>query len=560
MARESLGPAVVAGEVIYSSVSAVQKFLACPRAWWLRYVARVPDKPPSRNARLGTAGHARWQRYLETGDDRELAGSERVVLAKGWAPQLPLPRSTCLAEVAIHTTEGGLASPLQIDGVPLVGYVDVVDRDAGDVVDRDALLVQDWKYKGDIDQYVACSEDLVDPGTDAGVQMIGYALAVAVREDWPGTTIELRHVTMGLTGAPDARITRARLTPAQAGVAWAVVTDRVAARGGLREVARLPRWQDVPCDRSHCDRYGGCAYRARCHDLVAQLLSFTKGGPAMGIFDKMSPPVAPSTPAAPASPPETKLAGGPLGAPDRDRRLLHIDVTPPDAPQLPTAATAVVGGRYLRAGRVVVCTGEAGGWQLFAVEGATGPDGRPIIDRVPLTDPCPPAAPPLTAPPPVPAAPVAATPPADPPAPAAPADPPAEPAKRRGRPPKAPAPESSAPAPAAPAAPTLASPSRPPSGVHLYFGCGPVGIATLTLHSYVAALDAQVRQGLQDTALDVRLSQSEPLKYKGWQAVLAIAAQNSPPPPGHYVVLGYGDDRIDAVAQALIPLADLVVR
>lgn len=548
MARESLGPAVVAGEVIYSSVSAVQRFLACPRAWWLRYVARVPDKPPSRNARLGTAGHARWQRYLETGDDRELAGSERVVLAKGWAPSLPLPRSTCSAEVAIHTTEGGLISPLQIDGVPLVGYVDAVDRDPGDVVDRDALLVQDWKYKGDIDQHVSSAEDLVDPGTDAGVQMIGYAVAVAAREDWPGTTIELRHVTMGLTGAPDARITRARLTPAQAGVAWKKVADRVAARGGLREVARLPRWQDVPCDRSHCDRYGGCAYRARCHDLVAQLLSFTKGAP-MGIFDKMSPPVAPSTPATPAAPPEAK------------QRLLHIDVTPPDAPQLPTAATAVVGGRYLRAGRVVVCTGEAGGWQLFAVEGATGPDGKPIIDRVPLTDPCPPAAPPLTAPSPAPAAPVASTPPADPPAPAAPADPPADAPKRRGRPPKAPAPDAPAPTVAqAPAAPALTSPSRPSSGVCLYFGCGPVGIATSTLHAYVAALDAQVRQGLQDTALDVRLSQAEPLKYKGWQAVLMIAAQNSPPPPGHYVVPGYGDDRIDAVAQALIPLADLVVR
>lgn len=548
MAREPLGPAVVAGEVIYSSVSAVQRFLACPRAWWLRYVARVPDKPPSRNARLGTAGHARWQRYLETGDDRELAGSERVVLAKGWAPPLPLPRSTCLAEVAIHTTEGGLISPLQIDGVPLVGYVDVVDRDPGDVVDRDALLVQDWKYKGDIDQYVACSEDLVDPGTDAGIQMIGYALAVAAREDWPGTTIELRHVTMGLTGSPDARITRARLAPAQAGVAWLKVVDRVAARGGLREVARLPRWQDVPCDRSHCDRYGGCAYRARCHDLVAQLLSFTKGGPPMGIFDKMSPPAASSAPAAPP-------------APEAPKRMFHIDVTPPDAPQLPTAATAVVGGRYLRAGRVVVCTGEAGGWQLFTVEGATGPDGKPIIDRVPLTDPCPPAAPPLTAPPPAPAAPVATTPPADPSAPAAPADPPADAPKRRGRPPKAPAPEAPAPTVAqAPAAPTLTSPSRPPSGVHLYLGCSPVGIATSTLHSYVAALDAQVRQGLQDNALDVRLSQSEPLKYKGWQAVLMIAAQNSPPPPGHYVVPGYGDDRIDAVAQALIPLADLVVR
>lgn len=541
MARESLGPAVVAGEVIYSSVSAVQKFLACPRAWWLRYVARVPDKPPSRNARLGTAGHARWQRYLETGDDRELAGSERVVLAKGWAPPLPLPRSTCSAEVAIHTTEGGLASPLRIDGVPLVGYVDVVDLDAG--------VVQDWKYKGDVDQYVSSAYDLVDPGTDAGVQMIGYALAAGVREDWSAPTIELRHVTMGLTGAPDARITRALLTPAQAGLAWWVVGDRVAARGGLREVARLPRWQDVPCDRSHCDRYGGCAYRARCHDLVAQLLSFAKGAP-MGIFDKMSPPVAPSTPAAPP-------------APEAPKRLLHIDVTPPDAPQLPTAATAVVGGRYLRAGRVVVCTGEAGGWQLFAVEGATGPDGRPIIDRVPLTDPCPPAAPPLPAPSPAPAAPVVSTPPADPPAPAAPADPPAEPAKRRGRPPKAPAPEAPAPAPTgvqAPAAPTLTSPSRPPSGVHLYLGCSPVGIATSTLHSYVAALDAQIRQGLQDTALDVRLSQAEPLKYKGWQAVLMIAAQNSPPPPGHYVVPGYGDDRIDAVAQALIPLADLVVR
>lgn len=548
MARESLGPAVVAGEVIYSSVSAVQRFLACPRAWWLRYVARVPDKPPSRNARLGTAGHARWQRYLETGDDRELAGSERVVLAKGWAPSLPLPRSTCSAEVAIHTTEGGLISPLQIDGVPLVGYVDAVDATAG--------VVQDWKYKGDIDQYVSSAEDLVDPGTDAGVQMIGYAVAISRWTEefsapwgyWPGTSIELRHVTMGLTGAPDARLTSAHLSPAQAGVAWLKVVDRVAARGGLREVARLPRWQDVPCDRSHCDRYGGCAYRARCHDLVAQLLSFTKGAP-MGIFDKMSPPVAPSTPATPAAPPEAK------------QRLLHIDVTPPDAPQLPTAATAVVGGRYMRAGRVVVCTGEAGGWQLFAVEGATGPDGKPIIDRVPLTDPCPPAAPPLTAP--APAAPVVSTPPADPPAPAAPADPPAEPAKRRGRPLKAPPPEATAPAPAVaqtPAAPTLASPSRPPSGVHLYFGCGPVGIATSTLHSYVAALDAQIRQGLQDTALDVRLSQAEPLKYKGWQAVLMIAAQNSPPPPGHYVVPGYGDDRIDAVAQALIPLADLVVR
>lgn len=568
--RENLGPTVVDGRVRYTSASALQKLRGCNRAWYFRYVLRLPDKAPGRGVMLGMQGHARWENYLRTGDARPLVGSDRVALERGWVPALPLPRDTCQAEVGIHHVEGeALVSPLKVGDVPVVGYVDVVDT-AGDTP-----LVLDWKYKGDLDKYAASPGELADPRTDSGLQVIGYAAAL-----FGAAPTRVRHVSMAHSGRPDARLEEALLPAGSAIIKWASVAAELAEP--LAATARAARWQDVPCNREMCGRYGGCAWRMRCEDVVALLI----GGKSMGIL---------TTPATPAATP---------AVPELAKKKL-FDLTPPDAPKLPPAASAVPGQHYTVAGVVYRCEGKAGDQMLFhsLTLALDAPGG---VVRKPLTDPCPPVA---TGP-----APTTATPPpataeatvaaltasiasVSPPVPGATLTLPPpipEPAKRgRGRPAGAKnkpkdledrldaalaegdaeavkvTAEAVAAIPTEVKAAALASnermpletvPDGLPQGHYLYFGCSPLGVPVLTLHAYVNELDARIRKALNVSSSDIRLATTQELDYSKWKAVLGRLAAENPPPPGHYLASGFGDERVDVAAQALVPTARLVVR
>lgn len=87
--------------------------------------------------------------------------------------------------------------------------------------------------------------------------------------------------------------------------------------------------------------------------------------------------------------------------------------------------------------------------------------------------------------------------------------------------------------------------------IRLYFGASPLGVETRTLGAYVAQLEKGEIEKLKLDVPDIRLSSNEALKFGRWKAVLQLAAKESPPPPGHYVV---GEEEKElAVAEGLEP-------
>ena len=184
--NKRLGPAVVNGVPLYTSPSALQKFNTCQRQWFYRYVLRLPDKPPSKGQQRGKEGHARIEHFLRTGQD-VLDPLETVGRVTG---HIPVPGVGLLVEQAM-----GGAFPLVVDGLPLIGRIDVVNLRAAET---GLVEVTDWKFKRDLGQYGATAAELCDPAADAGIQMVSYA--EWVRRYTNARRIRLRHVTFQTQG------------------------------------------------------------------------------------------------------------------------------------------------------------------------------------------------------------------------------------------------------------------------------------------------------------------------------------------------------------------------
>lgn len=93
------------------------------------------------------------------------------------------------------------------------------------------------------------------------------------------------------------------------------------------------------------------------------------------------------------------------------------------------------------------------------------------------------------------------------------------------------------------------------SGVHLYFvGC-PAGVKVDTLSAYVEAVEQATRDAGQipETVVDIRTCSDTTFGFGKWKGFMHRVAQSMAPPPGHYLVT-YGDERVQCVAEAILPL------
>lgn len=589
------GRTVVDGRLVYTSVSAINRFLSCERSWYFRYVLGLPD-PAGKKAQEGTEAHARLAHYLSTGED-VLGKAERRGLHL-----LPKPGPDLLVE---HRVDG----ILDARGVPLVGGMDLLDP-------RPAVpVLTDHKFKGNPDDYNARQlalgyakkgDWLVDPDHEDGRQMFGYAETWRrMLEDGLSTHasahVDIRHIQYPTDRArpADELVRRVALTEVQA--AWEKIENEVAEP--MRQVAAAKSPDDVKANTGHCHKYHKvCVFASKCsaagsgQGLISRWASAgkSKENNGMSFMDKlktMSTPAAIAlAPVAPPTPPQVDAT--PVVQNDEHiRRSTGIQIedqsTVPDevlkAQQATKAAetatrTFVVGATYkLSGGELGVLEAIAGDRGKFKV--GRGPVARvkePLLASVGEE-----VAPPLTAGAPVQTAPA--------PAPVRQAEPeqgaaptseelasPEAPAKRKRRT-KAEL-EAARAAAASTAAGTehvgatkdedlvaeglgrvrdeldsaLAA-SPPPAGpTHLYFGGAyPVGVPTKTLHEYVERLNTAVLTARYSAAeLDVRLSQNPELKFGQWKAVLAGFAKETPLEPGHYLVTG-GDERVEVVAEAL---------
>ena len=590
--------AVIDGVIQYTSVSALQKADRCPRAWWYKYVKRLDEPMKGNGIKRGKEGHQRLEHYQRTGQDI-LDPLERLGVLRGYVPA----PGTGQVEVAI---DGKVtAGPIRMKG-----SIDLY-------VPGEKSIVRDWKFKKDIGKWGCSSEDLISEDHEAGIQMLGYAEFARLQG---AKLVEVSHVTFQTKGRPDVSIVKATIDAELIAGKWQAVVDRI-----VPEVIHAAAQTDkdkVRPNYNACEKYGGCAFRAECQNRMQRLAGgfaahlHKRGENNVGIFNRVAPPAAPAPVQTPATQPAPASVTQPVAAPVT-QPAVHSAVFQPApkpskmaVPTQLTASGAARGARYalpngLEGTFVAALTGETGVHYNFATnQGAVlleandpitsiGP-AAPVVasERQPskpsnfaggpgVPQILPPDAP-MSAPVPSPVA----------TAPAAAAQGPspetlAETPKKRGRPagsknlPKSEAVTIAAAAPevedlklsatghqtivadAKELADFMAAPI--PGGLHLYYGCSPVGVVTQTLHSWVDQLETDVIKVANENGLstlkpgdDIRTADDKALGFGKWVGYLAAAAKVSQPPPGHYVVDRGADQRVDVAADALSPFAFVV--
>jgi hypothetical protein len=502
--------------------------------WHFRKVLHKPDKPPSKGQVKGTEGHKRLAHYLTTGQD-VLSDLERLGVERGL---VPLPDTS--SQLVEHKF-----TALDADGVPLLGYIDLVDY-AG-VYPR----VTDWKFKKSIDKWGATKESLIDPHHSDGIQMLGYA--EWIRRQGFKLDVVLRHVTFQTEGKRDVVEAAVTISLDIVREHWLEVSKAIAP---MKAAAKESDPFKVEPNFKACDKYGGCAYRSICLAPLARLTAGFKKEHEMSLLKKLAGTVAPSTPAPSAPSATAPPASGPI--------------IPSASTTAPVPAQAVIAPGGPRSVVIDVAPGETEqqARERFireqqakpaAVLPPDAPSSNPAAFSVPAGTPAVNPAPGGTAGAGTVSSPVV---PAVTPTPATPSPSPAQgvtadaPKPRRGRPPKSAAQravEAAIPTPSSVPQAAIPDASGSLDGVFLYRGCAPVGIETAELTAYTQALEKACLAAIQVNAFDIRTSNHEGLKFNKWKAYLAAAVKEEPPAPGHYVVVS-GDERVQVVADAVMAL------
>lgn len=585
-------PSVKDGVVLRTSVSAMQKADGCARQYRFKYVDRLPDKPEGKGAKRGKEGHARVEHYLKTGEN-VLDPLEQLGLEYGY---FPAPR---VGFVEYDFEKAGFLA----GDIPMRGYIDHVDPCPSDI----ACRVTDWKFKKSISKYGCADEDLADPTHEAGIQMLGYgALAVKV---WGPPLVELRHVTFQTEGRRDVKPTATVVSAEEITKRWAQVTERIVPK--LRQAAAAKTYHEVPKNLDVCEKYGGCAYKSTCLDRVSMIKNrFLKSNEyPKKVLDGVSDSPIPSLPQ-PASPvaPKGLLTMGLLTTPGS---LPSPVVQPPPTPTVvPTAGVTLIDAKDAEQGHRYLVNGAKGTFLCgVAISGKTfysfsmDGGGQPAlilagVKVVLLNEPpvviaaqvLPPDAPKSNPPTPIG---VITTPTVVPSVPQTEQQAVAllqasiakeeKPKKvRRMRieekgvevetPPipvtvvAQPSVEVPIQAPLPPPVivePPVVKKEKPPakagpSGIHLYYGCSPIGTKTDSLIAYTNEIDAKFEEATQLTCEDLRSCNTQEFGFGKWRGFLARVAVENPPPPGHYVVTR-GDERLEVIAAALQAIATQVV-
>lgn len=424
--------AIVDGLLRYLSVSSIKKFdprsaEGCPRAWYYRYVLRMPE-PQRASAAEGVKLHDQVDRYLTTG---ERAFGQ--VIARG-LHLLPPPGPDLEVELEI-SGKPLLSRPLVFaGGVPLRGRVDLMHRRGlnygdpdGDERDPDGTVeIADHKFVGGLDYALARPEIIRD------TQMAGYGMyALARYPDASNIRLSLNYfVKKGYSSTKRTVLVR----PDQIRESWETKQPLA------REIVRLAQFrgppEEVPPNTRACGAYGGCAHASYCAATRSHAITQLFGAQvARSLVNPEGPPIM-TTPPLPTLTPQiadaiNKISRAGKGWPELQLEaaaLFGLAYGQPTSPTDVIRASGVFAGAPAEGRRTVLTTGadivqlaaelERAGLVPPAPVLAPAPGGfLPVGVAAPVA--VPPPAPTFPA---APSAPVAAPPPpaAPPPAPSLP--------------------------------------------------------------------------------------------------------------------------------------------
>lgn len=548
---QSREKAVIDGKPVYTSVTALNRFIDCERSWYFRYVQGLPD-PPGPAAMKGIEAHERIAHYLSTGDD-VLSEMERQAIHL-----MPPPIYGILVE---RKVDGGL----DLGGIPMKGGIDLVQELP------DGPVLTDWKFKGFV-QGISPSK-LVSIETQEGRQLIAYA--EWYRRNRPNYTphATLRHVHIQFDGK---QAPRQILTPPQTLASvkekWDTLGDFYANR--LRKAAAAKSPQDLEPNLGHCHKYRKpCVYLSICQEGQKARVPLFRGPKGETAVPSMLDQLNALNNAPPAAVQARGLIVDESTVPDEILRAQRAKEAaekakaeaPPPTNQEVTVAKLVVESTErlgitpapsavatLAAAPAVPPTeakpkakrGRPSKKELEARKAAEALPSEPSLDaqleklaeevRAPVVEEV--------------KAPTAER-PVERPFQTVSSEYLEYAAKLKARQ-QAEAAEQ--------AAREAAAREAAANAVRLYFGCSPVGVLTKDLSEYAGLIQARVLEELGEAGAggvaDVRLSKHPKLDFGKWRAQLALAAKAFPPEPGHYVVWP-GDELIEAIANGITSIA-----
>lgn len=238
------------GKLVKVSISQIESFKSCPRAWAFDKAPhiKVPRPPPTQAQLTGIKGHEENEELFLKGNDRRgqtaLAGDEFIQPLLKYAPfkgglgqvEFPLPSDARLGELEIE------------------GYIDFLIPES-DMFGERVPVIYDWKFKSQM-KYALGRESLIeDPQGNIYAKYIMDLLGC--------DKVVFAHVTFQTKGHADAKLT------------WAYI-ERVGAEKIVSELSRVANEEmtqyvnvatqdEVPYNIQSCSKYGGCAYAAVCN-------------------------------------------------------------------------------------------------------------------------------------------------------------------------------------------------------------------------------------------------------------------------------------------------------
>lgn len=561
---QNFGHAVVAGEVQYFSPSSLtvadpSQYSGCLRRWFFKYVLGKKE-PFTASQKKGVEVHSEIETYLRTGD--KFLGS----IAMAGKCYIPEPGPTNEIEFSmVQTQRVGeidriVQAPLTAAGVPVVGFGDLLIRNAATYVDEEGearpnrpntVEPIDWKSTSSLDN--------AKPGITLAdtVQMVSYGEWAARTNGTPVDWVRLSHVYFLTKGRPEA-IKRTTLVPReQIAARWEQVQS--VARSAI-DVARETDAGKVPGNRNACGAWRGCPHADYCtiksettlDDLLGPTLSKEI---TVSMAAKLALLGTPPAAAPPAVSLDFKAQLAALKA--EEAAALAAKSVPAAPPALPLPQGFAEALAFVQKGTmgmpgmgpvVAQCFAQATGTAFAGELKGTG-----MLAAVTLVDPAqmlqlaaelgmvapaPAPTPPVAAPAPAPA-PAGVLPPdapaSDPALAAKPLEAPAAPVggspvaegKKRGRPAKAVV------GPNSPIAQDV--PDEGETRIYLN-ALPPAGTAYQALGTYIDALCASLASDFGTG--DVRCApKGTPLEFGGWKGVVAAVARKAPPAAGTYVLI-----------------------
>ena len=120
MSRKNFGPSVKNGEILYTSPSQIttadhDSYGGCLMKWYREKILKIRF-PQSKGQREGDQAHKRIAHFILTGEN-VLTRNERIL-----KPYFPIDGDKFKIETEISEDY-----PLDLDGVPLIGYIDFLN-------------------------------------------------------------------------------------------------------------------------------------------------------------------------------------------------------------------------------------------------------------------------------------------------------------------------------------------------------------------------------------------------------------------------------------------------